>query len=190
MYWVLSNELVDEDFDADLSGDVNIKLGGDTCFNQGAFIRALVPKIILTLNNSSHIGRMTDHLSVTEIYGLVFSTRLRELLHHMTVDNIQYFDLDIVNPKKMHTYTDYKIANVVGVIDCINKNKSDLLFFDDGDISFIKKLALDESKIPPELKIFTLANYTSLPIVHQEVKDAIVDAGITGCVFYKSEEYH
>jgi len=190
MYWILSNELVDEDNDADIRGDVNLELGGDICFDDGVSVTVSIPKIILTLNNRAQMGRMTDHLSITNLYGLVFSARLRELLHDLMIDNIQYFDLDIVNPETGDTYTDYKIANVIGLANCVDKDKSDLKFYSSGDIKRIRKLVLDESKIPPELKIFRLSNRTTLTLVHQSVKDAIVGAGITGCVFYKPEEYH
>ncbi len=190
MYWILSNELVDEDNDADLSGGVNVELGGDLSFDNGTFMKIPVPKIILTLNNDSRIGNMTDHLSISELYGLVFSKKLRDVLGELGVDNIQYFDLDIVDPKTGKHYTDYKIANVVGLVDCVDIDKSDLTYFDDGDIEFIDKLVLNETKIPSNIKVFCLLNDASLPLVHQSIKNAIDGSDITGCVFYKPEDYH
>ena len=188
MYWMLSNEFVDEDNDAELTGDIN--LSDDISFDDGVMVDAFVPKITLTLSDDSRMGNMTDHLSIDEACGLVFSKRLRDLLQNIAVDNIQYFDFDIVYPKGNNVYTDYKIANVVGLVDCVDKDKSDLTFYDSGTIEFIDKLVLDESKIPPELNVFRLSNRSTLTIVHQSVKDAVVNAGITGCVFYKVEEYH
>lgn len=85
---------------------------------------------------------------------------------------------------------DYKIASIVGVADCVDKEKSNLTYFDDGDIKLIKKLVLDYSKIPSNLKIFRLINDRTLPLVHQSIKDAIVGSGMTGCVFYRPEEFH
>jgi len=190
MYWILSNEFVDEGSDADLSGDINLDLGDEISFDNGVPITSSIPKIILTLDSDSRMGKMTDHLSIDEVCGLVFSAQLCELLHNSMVDNIQYFDFDIVNPKNNNTYTNYKIANVVGLVDCVDKEKSDLTFYDSGTIEFIDKLVLDESKIPPELKIFRLANRATLIVMHKSIKDAILDAGITGCVFYKVEDYH
>ncbi len=188
MYWVLSNEFVDEDNDAELTGDIS--LSDDTSFDDGVMLDIFIPKITLTLNNDSRMGNMTDHLSIDEARGLVFSTRLRKVLNNNAVDNIQYFDFDIVSPKSNNVYTDYKIANIVGLVDCVDKNKSDLKYFNSGNIKRIRKLVLDESKIPPELNVFRLSNRSTLTIVHQCVKDAVVNAGITGCVFYKVEEYH
>jgi len=173
MYWILSNEFVDEDNDADLSGDVNLDLGEEVSFDDGVPVATSIAKIILTLNADSQMGVMTDHLSIDEIHGLVFSDRLRELLGSTKVNNVQYFDFDIYDPKSSMVYENYKIANVVGLVDCVDKDKSDLKYFNSGNIKRIRKLALDESKIPPELKIFRLSNRSTLTVVHQSIKDAI-----------------
>ncbi len=37
MYWILSNEFVDEDNDADLTGDINLDLGDEISFDEQRF---------------------------------------------------------------------------------------------------------------------------------------------------------
>lgn len=190
MYWIFTNRLVDQDNDADLSGETNIELGGQLSFEEGVSNAGIkIPKITLTLDSDSHLGNMTDHLSISETYGLVFSSRLRELFGNIGVENIEYYDFEIVNPKNGKKYSDYKIANVVGLVDCVDTEKSDLKYFDDGDIKRIRKMFLDESKIPPELRVFRLTKMPIVTVVHQSIKDAITEAGITGCVFRRPEEY-
>ncbi len=189
MYWILSNELVDEDRDADLCGTFSTDLGDDISFDDGEEIPLPIKKGIYTLTESLQ-GNLTDHLSVDEIPGLVFSDRLCQLIHNMMITNLQYFPLSIINTTKGETYESYKIANIVGVVDCVDKAASDLEYFDDGDIEFVNKLVLDEGKVPPELDIFRLSGRTTMVIVSQVVKDAIVGAGMTGCVFYRPEDYH
>ncbi len=190
MYWILANELEDEDKDADLSGETGIELGGTVTFDEGVSNSKMrIPDITLTLDADSRIGRMTDNLAITEVYGLVFSSRLRELLDSLGIDNIEYYNLEMVDPRTGEKFSDYKIANVVGLADCVDREKSDLKYFDDGDIKRIRKLVLDESRIPSKLRIFRLAGRTILTLVHRSVKEAIEKAGISGCVFYKPEEY-
>ncbi len=190
MYWILSNELVDEDKDAGLSGKPDIKLGGKITFDEGVSnLKKKVPDITLTLDGDSRVGRMTDHLSIDELYGLVFSSRLRELLDSLGIKNIEYYNLEIVNPRNGKKFSDYKIANVVGLADCVDEEKSDLEYFQDGDIKFVNRMVFDESKIPGELRIFRLAKMTVLPVIHQSVKDAIENARLTGCLFYHPEDY-
>ncbi len=132
---------------------------------------------------------MTDRLVITAVYGLVVSTRLRELLDSLDIDNIEYYNLEMVEPRTGESFSDYKIANVVGLVDCVDRDKSDLKYFYDGDIKRIHKLVLDESRIPSGLHIFRLAGRTVLTVVHWSVKEAIESAGLTGCVFYQPGEY-
>lgn len=189
MYWIFADELEDEDHDADLSGSTNVELGGELSLDNGETISQIVPGIVLTLGPDARTGRMTDHLSVMGATGPVFSGRLREQLHNLGVDNVQYFDLEIRNPGDGSVYTDYKLANIVGHVDCVNTEQSELKFFDNGDIKRIRKLVLDEEKIPPELKIFRLSNRRTLTVVHESIRNAFNSAGITGCVFYEPEDY-
>ncbi len=191
MYWILANELEDEDKDAFLRGETDFELGGGVSFEEGvSHSRSKIPDITLTLSSKSRSGNMTDRLLITAAYGLVFSSRLRELLDGMGVDNIEYYDFEIVNPRNGKKYSDYKIANVVGLVDCVDRGKSDLKYFDDGEIKRINKLVIDESRIPSGMRIFRLANRPILTFVHQSVKEAMESAGITGCVFCSPGEYH
>lgn len=189
MYWILSRELVDEDNDADISGNIDFELGGDISFRRGESVPIPIPKILLTMSDNCHIGRLTDHLSITETTGLVFSSKFRELLKILRVENIQYFDFEMLNPEDGSRYTDYKIANIVGHVDCVDKERSDLKYWENGNIKRVRKLVLDESRIPPELKIFRLSSRRILTVVHESIRNAIISAGITGCVFYKPENY-
>ncbi|MCW8932056.1 MAG: hypothetical protein OQL19_17710 [Gammaproteobacteria bacterium] len=189
MYWILSNELVDEDNDADLSGAFNTNLSNDIYFDEGEEVLSIF-RTEYILEHANNIGNMTDHLSIDEVPGLVFSGKLQKLLSDLNVANIQYIDLEIIDTNSGITYDNYKIANVIGLEDCVDEDSSDLTFFDDGEIKFIKKLVLNEEKISPESKIFRLLRDKSLPLVHHEIKEAIENSGITGCVFYKPEDYH
>lgn len=189
MYWILSNELEDEDRDADLSGSFSTDLDVDIAFDDGEEITLPITKGTYTLSEPVR-GNLTDHMSIDEVPGLVFSNRLYSLLHNMMIDNLQYFDLDIIDPYSDRQLNGYKIANIIGTVDCINREESDLEYFDDGDVEFINKLVLDEDKVPSELDIFRLSGRTTMVLVSQVVKDAIAGAKMTGCVFYKPEDYH
>jgi hypothetical protein len=189
VYWILSNELVDEDRDADLSGSFSTELGDDISFDDGEKIPFSITKAIYKLTDPLQ-GDLTDHLSIDEIPGLVFSDRLCQLFHNMMITNLQYFPLTIINASKDEVCEGYNIVNILGVVDCVDRVASDLEYFDSGDIEFVNKLVLDETKIPSELDIFRLAGRTTMVIVSQVVKDAIIGAGMTGCVFYKPEDYH
>ncbi len=188
MYWVLSNELVDEDNDADLSGVLSSNKGLVVEFNEGVPITVPVGPFTFTVSEPIQ-GNLTDHLSITEVRGLVFSTAVLQILDTLGVKNIQTYDLTIVDTKGKRTITDYKIVNVADAIDCIDHDQSDLEYFDSGNVMFIDQLQLDESKIPPELHIFRVNRSLTTVVISDKLKKAIEAQKLTGFVIYKPEEY-
>lgn len=188
MYWILSNELADEDRDADLRGAFTTSSGRDVSFDDGVSVAAAVAHASYTLTAPLR-GRLCDHLGAGEIPGPVFSDRLCSLLQDLGITNLEYVPLTLADPFAGTTRTGYRIANVIGVVDCIDRQASELELFDDGDIEFIDRLVLDPARIPSGLDIFRLAGRTTLVIVSRRLKDAIADAGMTGCVFYRPEDY-
>lgn len=188
MYWILTNELADEDLDVDLSGTFSTTPDDDIGFDDG---EAVCPFVQASCRLTEPVqGRWTDHLSVGGLPGLVFSRRLRCLLEAVPVSNLQYVPLQIAGAPDAVADAGYRIANVLGVVDCIDKDASDLEYFSDGEIEFINRLVLDEDRIPRGLEIFRLAGRPTLVLVSQTFKDAVEGAGMTGFVFRRPEDHH
>lgn len=185
-YWILTNELADEDLDADLCGTFSTE-PGDIDFDDGEAV-PLPVEGTCTLTGRPR-GNWTDHLGVGEVPGLVFSGRLCRLLQGMAIPNLQYFPLHIAGAPDGAMEDGYRIANVIGVVDCIDREASDLEYFRDGDIEFINSLVLDEGRIPAGLDIFRLAGRPTLVVVSEALKEAIVGAGMTGFAFRRPEDY-
>lgn len=187
MYWILSNEIECLESDADLSGSINYS---GIEFDDGVSIRGQnFPLLKFVMNEDSKRGRMTDHLNITELHGPLFSGKAIEQFKALNVGNIEFFDIDVYDPETGTTYDAYKLVNIVGVVDCVDMEKSDLKFYTDGDIKRIWKLVLDEGKIPGEMKVFRLEKFRTIIVVHDIVKKAFEKAGVTGCVFYRPEDY-
>lgn len=108
------------------------------------------------------------------------------------------------------TYENYAIFNVVNLIDCINHEASQLEYFstplkitddmpqdmkeamqqeEDNDIDFIRKLVLDDAKIPEDIKIFRLKDCPRILVFKEEIVNAIREAKLTGFVFVPLEKY-
>ncbi len=190
MYWILSNELEDFDSDADLRGyEPYLKQSGIKLHNGLSVQKHSFPILKFTMNENARRGRMTDHISITGFPGEIFSTKAFELLKAMSIENIEPLDFEIYDPEQDETYDNYKVVNIVGLVDCVDLDSSDLMLYADGDIRIIEKLVLDESKIPEEMKIFRLEKFKLLIVVHDDIKKAFEAAGITGCVFYRPEDY-
>jgi hypothetical protein len=114
--------------------------------------------------------------------------------------------LDYVEKK----YENYAIFNVVNLIDCINHEASQLEYFatppdipedmpddmkaalqqeEDNDIDFIRKLVLDDDKIPQDIKIFRLKDCPRILVFKEEIVNAIKEAKLTGFVFVPLDKY-
>jgi len=188
MYWILSNELVDEDEDADLTGDFSTDLGENIRFDNGELINDTPKSCTYTLTEKLQ-GNLTDNLSIDEISGLVWSNRLCDLAEELKITNLQFFDLKIIDPFTGNSYSDYKVVNIVGAVDCIDFEESELEFYDDGDVEFIDKLALDEEKIPLDMDIFRLEKDMTDVVLSDKLKKAIDYNDITGCALYRVDKY-
>ena len=107
-------------------------------------------------------------------------------------------------------YEDYEIFNATSLLDCINHEASNLEYYvtpveipddlpenmreamqqeEDNDIDFIRKLILDESKIPDDIKIFRLKDCPRILVFKEEIVKAIREAKLTGFVFVPLSEY-
>lgn len=189
MYCILSNELENETLDANLSGSLNIDVGGELSFDLGETIKKDLPELIYTTNKNSIAGRMTDHITLAETTGLVMSNHCLKILNNEHNLNIQSYKFNIVDIKTNKTDNSYSLVNILDLIDCIDTKNSELKYFESGNIKRITKLVIDENLIPSNQKIFRLSKRKNLIFVHESIKDTIKQNGLTGFVFYKSEEY-
>ncbi len=179
MYWIFSNELENFDSDADLSGDESYTNHSGIEFDKGESIQGQhFPTLRFIMDKDTRRGRMTDHISITGFPGEIFSNKAVELLKALNIKNIEPLDFEIYDPEQDKTYGDYKVVNIVGLLDCVDLNNSDLKFYKSGNIKIIEKLVLDKNKIPEEIKIFRLGKFRFLIVVHDDIKKAFEAAGI------------
>ena len=230
MYYTLLNEVPDSEQDAMLEGSYKDIETEDFPFNIGTYIDKPGFDIPVVLNVGQHAlrGVMTDHLSIDSIEGLVFSQKAKDFIYDNAEGNIQFFPMVIIDEfsnqeevlmaeykdKKVDyqttTYDKFHVANIVGLIDCVNHDSSNLEYFEprpvitedmsdemkealsedvSNDIDFIHSLTLDESKIPEDLQIFRLKDCPRIIVFKENIVNAIREAKLTGFVFIPLEEY-
>jgi hypothetical protein len=135
-------------------------------------------------------GVPTDDLVVFTRRCLAHSDRLQQVLRSVGVDNIDYTPLRIVRELSGEIYRSHRAANLLDVIFCIDRDKSELDINDEDptDIWFIDRLALNEERLGDAL-CFRLGERPSTVIVHRVVKEAVEAAGVTGPVFLPVDGY-
>jgi len=123
---------------------------------------------------------------------LLFSDRFIKILNENNITNIQYFPTTIENNKTSEIISSYKIANIIGNVECVNFEKSTVQFAPKLKRKLIKsfeKLILDESMIPSDLQIFRLGEARYLTIVSEKFKNLCNENNIVGIEFFEVLEY-
>jgi hypothetical protein len=231
MYFVHTKKIADLDKDAILQGKC-IYIDRLGCsFETGISLATERIKNAINFRFDEYAvrGEMTDHLNITSIPGPVFSQNTKSLFEQAGITNFEYYqvtlrdefppnnttDKDDKKKPKPIEYTNYFIANVVGLVDCVDHEKSVLEYFyppelrdqkkedpnkeDDindpfagenpNDIDFITKLVLDESKVDSQLKVFRLKDQPNLLVFHESIVDLIRKEKLSGFVFVPVSKY-
>ncbi|MCK8521536.1 hypothetical protein M0D21_08150 [Aquimarina sp. D1M17] len=104
----------------------------------------------------------------------VVSKRFKTFLEDMGIDNIQYFPATIIENVDEPVKEGYFVANIVGVLDCIDKNLSIMdMDQDEGNIMIwsIDQLVLMENMHTSD-KIFRAKYFTRIILVDELFKEA------------------
>ncbi|RKG95667.1 hypothetical protein D7V97_36825 [Corallococcus sp. CA053C] len=118
----------------------------------------------------------------------LYSDALLAALKVAGVDNLDTYEARIFDPDTGTWHTDYKAVNVIGMVSAADMAKS-VATVHDGiplvDVSF-DRLVIDPRKAHGFL-MFRLAENNSAVIVHEQVKQAVLAAGIRDLEFFRPE---
>jgi uncharacterized protein DUF1629 len=135
-------------------------------------------------------GVPSDDLVVFAWRCIGHSDKLIGVMRQAGVDNIDYHPLRIVREITGDVYRTHQAANILDVIFCIDRKKSNLYINDEDPyhLWFIDRLVLMEERLGDAL-CFRLGERPSTVIVHRRVKEAVEAAGMSGPVFLPAEGY-
>jgi len=147
------------------------------------------PKLITFEMTAEEKGDLGDVVP-TGLPGLVISEKFRKTLDGAGVDNIQYVPAEIVDTVAKKTYAGYFVANIIGVVDCIDMARSQLTMRAalPDKIRDINELHIDEKRAA-EQPVFRLARKSSIILVNEGVKKAIDKAKLKGPGLAEAEGY-
>jgi hypothetical protein len=167
--------------------------------NTGDWIRGerLVtkPKAVTLVGDSKYASALSD-MVLTQFQLPVLSPRAITTLEDLGIENVEYFPVNIKRPKITAVEKSYKIANIVGRIDCLDKNHAIFATFsaDPNKIRSLRQYRILEDKIadaaaggrPP--LIFRLGEFSYHALVHDSVKNAFEKQKLTGAKFTPTEK--
>jgi len=185
MYWelVINNR---HDGDSLLSGNSKLKTAMELEFDDGVKIDdnniSLIDFKINESKEESIIGNITDYISIIDLGGIVLSEESKVFFDFLGVKNIQYIEVRLDGANNRYHKKKYFIANIIGVINCIDYDESDL-DIEDEYIDDIYSLMLIEDKIPEDIEIFRLKESVLTIIISDKLKSSIEKSNLTGFIF-------
>lgn len=136
-------------------------------------------------------GRMTDY-AVSDTGCPVVSQGFRECLDDLGVDSIQYFDASVIGREGDAPQRGYYAANVLGLIDCIDLDASEMDADEDanGEKTIIFRIDHLVLKTDPlELRLYRAAHFSQIILALESVKNEAERRGLVGVRFIEPERW-
>lgn len=152
------------------------------------------PSLFRIRSDEGGATTLTD-LVLTGFNLQIFSPKLMELLLEEGVKNIEYVPVELLNHETDEVVTSYRIANILGKIECLDVENSRCKRFSDGELRSVTKFKVDMEKLEgnmgahQSMKLFRLGEFPFIILVHEVVKAAVEAAGITGVKFIEPSKY-
>lgn len=128
-----------------------------------------------------------DYITASSIP--LLSDRMRAALEGCGVDNIDYYPASVRDTKSGERRT-YHAANVIGLVECVDRACSKFIPFDETSILIdsFDRLVLNEAKID-SFKLFRAAEHCLLLLADGSVKTRLEAAGLHGLLFIEPEQW-
>lgn len=140
--------------------------------------------------NSEEGDVLSDYIA--NVYRwLVVSKKFRELIEGIVDGNtIQYLSTKLIDTKNNVENTEYRIANLLDVVDALDLEHSqyDLFELDNEKIISVEKYALKEKMVLGH-DIFRLKDDTIPIFISERIRDIIENNSMTGFAFIEVEVY-
>lgn len=123
---------------------------------------------------------------------LVVSHEARETLAPQPVQEMEFLPIVILDHRDKVASTDYFILNLLGSVDCMDREKSVYKNspLNPSVFNSCRKLVLHEDRIPAGTELFRLTNGPTTYIASQELKERVVSRGLQGMKFVPVEQYN
>lgn len=129
-------------------------------------------------------------LDLYQLDVLIMSRRLVDALVEAGVDNLQVFDLVLIDPPTGTRIDTHRLVNIVGAVACADMSRSKVVGTRGPammDVDF-DSLAIDESRAAGFL-LFRLAECLTAIVVHDRVRRHLVARGFTSLTFQPPAEF-
>jgi hypothetical protein len=109
----------------------------------------------------------------------LFSTNLKNAMTEFGVDNIDYFPVELTHSKTKEVHNNYWLVNILGSIECIDKENSTLVPRPSGAEPRVENFWVDPVRAG-DRKIFRLEEKCTLIVINQELRNFLKSQEIYG----------
>jgi len=136
--------------------------------------------------------RVLYDLQVNTLGLVVASKAFRAVLEAGAHGNLEFLPITIRDHRKKIASKDHCIVNVIHPVDCVDRARSTVVMgaIDPTQAMTIRKLVLQEDKIPADVDLFRLALRTGTFLVRDELEARIEAAGLKGMRFIPIDQYN
>lgn len=158
--------------------------------HEGVSVKSWFPTDTVFQLADHHGIKLTDSISNT-LHLLIVSERLKGVLEEKSGAEIEFLPVHIRNQRGRFVPEPYFIANLVGAVECVDRERSRFWCSEirPDQVFHFHNLVLDESKIPPDVRLFRLREKSNLVIAREDLGKDILRAGCDGMIFQNIEDY-
>ena len=141
----------------------------------------------LQLDLSLESGRFKS--AIIDGFLTLYHYRLCEVLSEFGVDNIQVFPVILRDQETGETFENYRLVNIVGLLDCVDMDKSDIKYWPSGRGFDFESMVIDDKKVQG-FPIFRLKDDPTKVIINEDLKQYIESKKMTaGVKIIQTEDY-
>lgn len=119
----------------------------------------------------------------------LFSDKLKNILTDLGIDNIDYYPVIFSNQASEKEDTKYWLANILGLIQCLDIENSETSTHPlSKKVKIEKSFILDESLLSGQ-KIFRIAEERSLIIINEDIKNQLDNQQLQGVRVINTRDY-
>jgi hypothetical protein len=155
----------------------------DDCFevNAGSSLKSYVHGTIRMRFYKKHQGMKLDDF-VDNLFRWILCSERARAVFAAECDNVEVYPLEILNHKKKPVGVPYFFVQPVGVVDCVDLEKSEFqrdCTWQDKFLS-VYRLVLREKAIPRGLKLFRMKEMPAAIVIRSDLVEKLREAGATG----------
>ncbi|MCG8313632.1 MAG: hypothetical protein MI976_10480 [Pseudomonadales bacterium] len=115
----------------------------------------------------------------------LMSKRMVQAIESLGIDNFDSYPVIIKEQNTENEWHDYLAINIIGLVDAIDREKSDI---DEDDDYVFHSTVIDNSRTHG-LYCFRLYRGSDLLVVHEKIAKALIKMNLKGVLIIKTEDY-